>query len=102
MRVLTANRLKDGEAVWFSPDHRWAETIDVAEVARDVAAEQKLAELGKSSYLRNEVVDVALIDVALVDGRVVPTRLRERVRAAGPTNRPDLGKQSRPASARAA
>ena len=29
-------------------------------------------------------------------GEIVPVRLRERIRAAGPTNRTDLGKQARP------
>jgi hypothetical protein len=33
---------------------------------------------------------------------VVPVRLREKIRAAGPTNRNDLGKQARPEAARAA
>ena len=40
-----------------------------------------------------------LIDVQLVDGAIRPTRLREQIRAAGPTNRNDLGKQARPAAA---
>ena len=43
-----------------------------------------------------------LIDVQLVDGAIRPTRLREQIRAAGPTNRNDLGKQARPATAHAA
>ena len=34
MKVLTANRLSDGEAVWFSTDRTWAETISSAELAR--------------------------------------------------------------------
>jgi hypothetical protein len=42
------------------------------------------------------VLDVDIIDVELVDGAIVPIRLRERIRAAGPTNRADLGKQARP------
>ena len=102
MKVLTANRLVDGEAVWFAADHGWAESIDTADVARDAAAEERLAEIGKAAHRDNLVVDVDLIDVELVDGRIVPVRLRERIRAAGPTNRPDLGKQARPSVARAA
>ena len=39
MKVLTANRLTDGEAVWYSREQGWVETIDAAEVARDKAAE---------------------------------------------------------------
>ena len=41
-----------------------------------------------------KIVDVALIDVALEHGAYQPIRLRERIRAAGPTNRLDLGKQA--------
>ena len=96
MKVLTANRLTDGEAVWFGSDQLWHETIDYAEVARDKAAEERLETLGREALARNEVVDVDLIDVDLLEGQIRPLRLRERIRAAGPTNRTDLGKQARP------
>jgi hypothetical protein len=102
MKILTANRLTDGEAVWYSADHSWAETIDGAEIARDKAAEEKLEAIGAAAFDRNLVVDVNLIDIDVVDGEIVPTRLRERIRAVGPTNRNDLGKQARPAIFRAA
>ncbi len=96
MKILTANRLTDGEAVWFTANHGWAETITNSEIARDKEAEARLEAIGNAAYLDNEVVDVNLIDVNLVCGEIVPTRLRERIRAAGPTNRNDLGKQARP------
>lgn len=99
MKVLTANRLTDGEAVWYAEDGRWIETIVGAEVAADKAAEERLEATGKAAYANNLVVDVDLIDVDLVDGAIVPLRLRERIRAAGPTNRHDLGKQARPHAA---
>ena len=54
------------------------------------------------TVLRNEVVDVDLIDVQLVDGDIRPLRLREQIRASGPTNRNDLGKQARPTVPQAA
>jgi len=99
MKVLTGNRLTDGEAVWYSQDGRWIETIVGAEVAQDKAAEERLEAVGKAAYANNVALDVELIDVQLVGGAIVPTRLRERIRAAGPTNRRDLGKQARqPAS----
>lgn len=102
LQVLTANRLTDGEAVWWSSEQRWAETLAGAEVARDQEAADHLSIIGKAALASNLVVDVNLIDVTLDDGEIVPLRLRERIRAAGPTNRPDLGKQARPAAARAA
>lgn len=96
MKVLTANRLTDGEAVWFSKEKRWSETIDDAEIASDKDADARLEATGKAASDNNEVVDVNLIDVDVVDGRIRPLRLREQIRAAGPTNRNDLGKQARP------
>lgn len=101
MKVLTANRLIDGEAVWLA-DGIWVETIDPADVVGDKGGEARLETIGKAAYENNEVVDVSLIDVEVVDGKIVPQRLRERIRAAGPTNRVDLGKQARPEENRAA
>jgi hypothetical protein len=102
MKILTANRLTDGEAVWLAPDHSWAVSIAIAEIARDKASEEKLERTGRAALLKNEVVDVVLVDIEIVDGAVRPLRLRERIRAAGPSNRTDLGKQARPAVAVAA
>ncbi|HEY6632931.1 MAG TPA: DUF2849 domain-containing protein [Rhizobiaceae bacterium] len=101
MKALTANRLTDGEAVWLA-DGAWVESIGPADVVGDKDGEARLEAIGKAAYDNNEVVDVALIDVDLVDGTIVPQRLRERIRAAGPTNRLDLGKQARPGETRAA
>ena len=102
MKILTANRLIDGEVVWLAAGNVWATSIAEAEIADDKAAEEALEGAGKVALLNNEVVDVALIDVAVVDGEVRPLRLRERIRAAGPTNRTDLGKQARPRAVAAA
>ncbi|TIM35132.1 MAG: DUF2849 domain-containing protein [Mesorhizobium sp.] len=101
MKVLTANRLADGEAVWYA-NGGWAETIDNADVAHDKAAEDRLEAIGATASANNEVVDVNMIDVTVANGVVEPVRLREKIRAAGPTNRNDLGKQARPVAARAA
>ena len=95
MKILTANRLVDGEAVWLAADHSWVETIGHADIARDKDAEARFEAIGAAAQRRNQVVDVNLVDVELVDGAIYPVRLRERIRAAGPTNRPDLGKQAR-------
>lgn len=102
MKILAANRLRDGEAVWLATDGNWADTIQAAEIARDKVAEEKLEAIGKLAFQRNEVVDVELIDVELVDGAIRPLRLRERIKAAGPTIHPNLGKQARAATHRAA
>ena len=99
MKVLTGNRLTDGEAVWYAPDGLFAETIVGAELASDKAGEEKLDSIGKQAFANNLILDVELIDVELVGGVPIPQRLRERIRAAGPTNRTDLGKQARTGAA---
>ncbi|TIV92871.1 MAG: DUF2849 domain-containing protein [Mesorhizobium sp.] len=101
MKVVTANRLSDGIAVWYA-DGSWAETVGHADIAHDKAAEDRLEAIGAAAAANNEVVDVNLIDVTVIDGLVEPVRLREKIRAAGPTIRTDIGKQASPAAARAA
>src|SRR5882672_7135775 len=93
MKSLTANRLTDGVAVWYA-NGGWSETVDNADLAHDKAAEDRLEAIGAEAQANNDVVDVNLIDVTVVDGAVEPVRLREKIRAAGPTNRNDLGKQA--------
>jgi hypothetical protein len=94
MKILTANRLTDGECLWWS-NGAWNETIESAEIAADREAEARLEAIGKAAFAANLVLDVALVDIEIVDGAIRPTRLRERIRAAGPTIRNDLGKQAR-------
>ena len=98
MKIVTANRLVDGEAVWLSPQHRWSESIEGAAIARDAAALEVLEAVGRRALDANEVVDLQTIDVEIAGGRVRPIRLRERIRAAGPSYRSDLGKQARQAA----
>ncbi|RWH06277.1 MAG: DUF2849 domain-containing protein, partial [Mesorhizobium sp.] len=45
MKVLTANRLSDGIAVWYA-DGGWAETVTRADIAHDKAAEDRLEAIG--------------------------------------------------------
>lgn len=94
MKVLTANRLTDGEAVWWSASGRWSETLADAETVSDKAGEARLEGIGQAGLGDNSVVDVNLIDVEPVGGALRPTRLRERIRAHGPTTHPSLGKQA--------
>jgi hypothetical protein len=84
-KVLTANRLGDGIAVWLDANGTWTEDLQAAFVARHAEAVASLEEVGKRDFSANRVVDVNLVDVAEQDGRLWPTRLRERIRAAGPT-----------------
>lgn len=96
MKILTANRLSDGAAVWLCADHSWCTSPQNAIVARDAATEEKLEWAGRAAFAKNEVVDVNLIEVDLVDGQIRPRRLRERIRIGGPTVGSSIGRPARP------
>ncbi|RWX75568.1 DUF2849 domain-containing protein [Neorhizobium lilium] len=84
-KVLTANRLLDGIAVWLDANGQWTESLQDALVARHAEAIASLEEIGKRDFADNLVVDVAVVDVQELDGKLWPIRLRERIRAQGPT-----------------
>jgi hypothetical protein len=84
-KVLTANRLSDGIAVWLDAAGHWTENLQDALVARHAEAIASLESIGKRDFADNKVVDVNVIDVEETNGTLWPTRLRERIRAQGPT-----------------
>lgn len=85
VKVLTANRLVDGEAVWLGADGGWHDRIDGALIARHPEAVEALEEAGKAASRSNLVVDVNVIDVEERGETFYPIRLRERIRVSGPT-----------------
>jgi hypothetical protein len=84
-KVLTANRLADGIAVWLDAGGAWNERLQDALVARHAEAVTSLEAIGKRDFSANLVVDVNIVEVEEVNGTLRPLRLRERIRAAGPT-----------------
>jgi hypothetical protein len=92
-KVLTANRLSDGAVVYLGAGG-WSEWIDAASVAADETAAADLEARGAQAVAERQVVDPYLIDVISEGGHLAAARLRERIRAAGPTVRLDLGKQA--------
>lgn len=84
-KVLTANRLSDGIAVWLDATGQWNERLQEALVARHAEAVASLEAIGKRDLGDNRVVDVNVIDVQEINGKLWPLRLRERIRAEGPT-----------------
>ena len=90
-RALTANRLIDGEVVFWSGE-AWVPAFSRARLF-DADAEALAAEaLARTEVTR--VIDPYLIEVAPMAGRHAPVSFRERIRALGPSNRPDHGKQA--------
>ena len=95
-QVITASRLRDGAVVFMGPQNGWVDEIGGAAVfdtADEVAAGLAASKKDEDGNL---VLDVYAIDVAEKNGTLVPTRLREAIRAVGPTVHPEHGKTPRP------
>lgn len=84
-KVLTANKLIDGNSVWLNAQGEWVETIADAFIARHDEAVAALEETGEKAVADNLVVDVAVIDVKETEQGIWPIRLRERIRSHGPS-----------------
>ena len=90
-KALTANRLADGEVVFWSRG-RWVERFADADLFDDETAALEAEAHAKSQVTL--VVEPYLIDVAPVERGFAPVSFRERLRALGPTNHHDHGKQA--------
>ncbi len=85
LRIATANRLADGTAVYLAADGAWTERIAESVVARDDAAEARLMSMAEREVAEQHVVGPYLIEIVEEDGGHAPARLREAIRATGPT-----------------
>jgi hypothetical protein len=91
MKALTANRLIDGDVVFWAHG-RWVERFGEAELFADDAAAGEAEGRAKSEV--TVVVEPYLIEVVETAGGAAPIAYRERLRALGPTNTPQHGKQA--------
>jgi hypothetical protein len=91
MKALTANRLADGEVVFWKAG-AWVEGFAQADLLAEDAPAETAEALARAQI--TFVVDPYLIDVQPVDDGFAPVSYRERVRALGPTNKRDHGKQA--------
>ncbi|MCM5559268.1 DUF2849 domain-containing protein [Pleomorphomonas sp. JP5] len=87
--ILTANRLSDGDVVYRAASGTWVADIDAAEVIDDAERRTAAEAAALGDVSASLVVEVATIAVSVADGHVVPKRLRERIRAFGPTVKSD-------------
>ena len=92
-QMLTANRLKDGDVLYWKGDG-WVPALKDGEVFADPAAAEAALAAAQKYVTGNQVVAPYLFEVRLESGRVRPVKEREVIRAAGPTIRPDTGKQA--------
>ena len=83
-KVITANALLEGDAVWLTSDDRWSPNMSEAELIEDeaVAQDRLLFAIAQPDV----VVGAYLVDAKAGDGGPVPTHFREEFRATGPSN----------------
>ena len=93
-QVLTANRLQLGEVAYWNGSTGWVTRLADAQVFAGPEAEAALKEAAEW-VRKGEVVAPYLFDVRLEGEAIVPVKVREAIRAAGPSVRRDLGKQAR-------
>lgn len=84
MEILTGNELLSGATVYLDAQGRWVEEIDSARVFLPQEAEAKEAAIAATKRT-GRINSLEIETVKLVDGKVVPDRLREKIRATGST-----------------
>lgn len=96
VKIVTANRLLDGAVVYLGQSGGWVERLSEAlPLASAQAADARLTAAAADVKARL-IVEPYAFDANLADSALRPLRVREVIRAAGPTVRRDLGKQAEP------
>lgn len=84
MKILTGNDLKTGAVTWWN-GHDWSlhvdDAVDVGDRADEIAQREEAARRVNVPYA---------IDAIRDERGVRPAHIKDRVRALGPTVRPDL------------
>ena len=84
MRILTGNDLKSGFVTWWTGEG-WSlhveDAVDVTGQEGEIARREEAARRVNAAYA---------IDAELENGSPRPAHIKDRVRALGPTVRPDL------------
>jgi hypothetical protein len=89
--ILTAHDLLSGAVVYRSVDGRWAESLREAARFDEAAAKQALAE-AEAAF--TSVVHPYLIPTDAAGAPISREKVRETIRANGPTIHPHFGKQA--------
>ena len=93
-QLVTANRLHDGEVVYLAGDGSWSEDLQESRLESDADAQAALLTEGEAAEVNLKVVGPYLMPAERDERAIHPTSQRERIRAAGPSVRLDLGKQA--------
>jgi hypothetical protein len=91
--MLTANRLRDGDVIYWRKGG-WVLEFADGEVFADPAAAAAALAAAEAFVTGNEVVAPYLFEVREEEGKIRPVKEREIIRRAGPSVRTDTGKQA--------
>ncbi|MEM8802673.1 MAG: DUF2849 domain-containing protein [Pseudomonadota bacterium] len=83
-KVVTANALLEGDAVWLTADDRWTRDMQEAELIEDeaVAEDRLLFAIGQPEV----IVGAYLVDAQSTPDGPAPVHFREDFRTRGPSN----------------
>jgi len=89
LTVITASRLRDGAIVWLSAADSWSTRFADASGREGEVLSQGLVEAADSERAQL-VIGVYQVEVRQTPSGLLPVSTRERIRAMGPSVRPDL------------
>jgi hypothetical protein len=92
-QMLTANCLRQGDVIYWK-EGGWVLEFGQAEVFADPAAANQALAAAQAFVTGNKVVAPYLFEVREEKGKIRPVKEREIIRTAGPSVRPDTGKQA--------
>ena len=84
MDILTGNELMSGATVYLDRDGNWVEELQKARVFLKEEAEARDAAIAATKKTMR-INSLEIETVTLRDGVIHPDRIRERIRAEGPT-----------------
>jgi hypothetical protein len=84
MEILTGNELMSGATVYLDRDGNWVEELQQARVFLKEEAEARDAAVAATKKTMR-INSLEIETVTLRDGVIHPDRIRERIRAEGPT-----------------
>lgn len=83
-KILTGNELLSGATVYLDGSGKWVEEPQQARVFTREEAEA-LATALAASKATGRIISLETEEVEVIDGMIRPHRIRERIRAEGPT-----------------
>ncbi len=94
-KVITANRLKDGEVVYLAPGGDWSNSLTEARFSADEPEYERLLRIAEDDVAGQIVVGPYLMEAERENATVQPVSQRERIRANGPTVRTSFQQPAR-------